>query len=589
MAKLKKCTVAVISLIGLSASFIQSNSAFSIDLKQVYNQALVQDKTYQQAKFTYESAKTAAPIALAGLLPSVKLAANTTANKNSTINNNKFYNTNSATITLDQTLFNWGTFQTYSQAKFEVLQAEIAYKIAKQDLITSVVQAYFNVLNALDNVNYSEINLTQNKENLSLTQAQFKVGLVAKTDVASAKSGYEQAVATLVNAQNQLENQLEALTVITNKEYKASDFSLLKPGFPLAKPSPANIESWSYAAANNNLSVLSADLQVNIDQKQVSVDAGGYFPNATFEATGKRSVDKSSSSAATKTYTYGANAAWNIGSFARLDDSLGNNTYFTVKKDRLILNSDQAAQEQARRQAISDARTSYLTTLSDISQIKAYRQAVISGNSAVAAAVAKYEAGTETIVNVLQQQSTLYNNRLSLSNGINTFFNDRIKLKASVGQLSEKDIDQLNQLLISDANLAKEKTLKPKATTPSTTPPPPTTKTQTNKSTTTTTPPPLTTKTPTNNAVKNTQPKSQPVKAYNTTSQQQKFDKASEHLNKMLIKEDKKELQKIDTSVNAKSLNQPLAKSLDMPADSTLDQNPGGIHFHNHTHHHYAK
>ena len=45
-------------------------------------------------------------------------------------------------------------------------------------------------------------------------------GLVAKTDACPAKAGYEQAVATLVDAKNKLENQLEALAVITNKDYK---------------------------------------------------------------------------------------------------------------------------------------------------------------------------------------------------------------------------------------------------------------------------------------------------------------------------------------------------------------------------------
>ena len=155
------------------------------------------------------------------------------------INNNKFYNSTDGNLTLNQTLFNWGTFQTYSQSRYKVLQAKIAFEIAKQTLISNVVQSYFSVIAAIDNVDYSEINLTQQQENLSLTQAQFKVGLVAKTDVASAKAGYEQAVATLVDAKNKLENQLEALAVITNKDYKYTEFATLRSDFELTKPSPS--------------------------------------------------------------------------------------------------------------------------------------------------------------------------------------------------------------------------------------------------------------------------------------------------------------------------------------------------------------
>ncbi|MCK5648761.1 MAG: TolC family protein [Gammaproteobacteria bacterium] len=55
-----------------------------------------------------------------------------------------------------------------------------------------------------------------------------------------------------------------------------------------------------------------------------------------------------------------------------------------------------------------NTRSSYLNVLSEVSRVKALKQAVISNESALKATEAGFEVGTRTIVDVLNVQRDLY-------------------------------------------------------------------------------------------------------------------------------------------------------------------------------------
>lgn len=453
MVKKNKLTFSLLSIAISSTLLISAKNSYAVNLKETYQQALKQDKTYQAEKFTYDSAKTGIPIARAGFLPSLTLAATTTSNK-TTPGQNSFQNSQSATFTLTESL-SWATFEAYAQAKYTVLLAELAYKTAYENLITNptatpnsgIVNQYFQVINDIDNLTSAKANLDVSTKNRDFVKSQYKVGLVAKTDLDSAIQRYASAISTLVGAKNKIQTDINTLSVSTNHHYKYQDFARLKPNFKLSKPNPANINTWANMAETNNLSVLSALAQVSSDKKQIGIDNSGYFPNLSL--TG--SYTKNKAGATTNTTTASATANWNIGAFATLNSADGTtNTFYQKKQDTFKLKSDQEILKNAQRQARVNAQTSYLNVISDIKQIEANRQAVISGEAALNAAIAQYQAGTGNLINVLQVQANWYSSYQKLSSSIQSYFNDRIALKQSVGQLSEKDIDEINNLLVQD-------------------------------------------------------------------------------------------------------------------------------------------
>ena len=104
-------------------------------------------------------------------------------------------------------------------------------------------------------------------------------------------------------------------------------------------------------------------------------------------------------------------------------------------------------QEDKYRLTVSSTRQSYLTVLSNISQIKARKQAIISAKSSLRATMAGYEAGTRTMVEILQEQANLYKRQKDYAVSEYTYLTQFLTLKQLTGILDISDLEQINSWL----------------------------------------------------------------------------------------------------------------------------------------------
>ena len=184
--------------------------AFSADLLQVYREALGNDAQYAAARATLEAGREKAPQGLAGLLPTVSATANTTWNDNtykpdSVASSSRSYNTNAYNLNLTQPLFRWQNYVQYGQAKLQVVQAEAVFAQASQDLVLRVAQAYFDVLNAQENLKAVRANKQSISQQLEQAKKNFEVGTATITDSQEAQSRFDLASAQEIAAQSDLE------------------------------------------------------------------------------------------------------------------------------------------------------------------------------------------------------------------------------------------------------------------------------------------------------------------------------------------------------------------------------------------------
>jgi len=419
--------------------------AHATDLLQVYHEAAANNATYQSAQATYEAAKENIPIARGNLLPNISATGSLTKNYQSP-GVPKSYTQSELTLTLTQNLFNLGVWENYGQSYIKVKQAAITFAIAEQSLIQSVTTAYFNVLQAQDQLRYAKQNEASLAQQMKQTTEQYKVGLKAFTDVQSTRASYEQAVSDRVAAANTVHNNLEALAAITGRP--ESNLATLEKNFPLIKPTPLNPTPWVNYALKHNLQLISDNIQTLIDQKQIKVDEGGnpnttvagYWPTAELTGTADYTHDGSADPQTTRTASIQGQISWTAFN--------GFETYHTVNQDKYTVQADIDTAEQTRRDTISSIRQDYLNILSDISQIQALNQAVISGESSLKATKAAYEVGTRTIVDLLTEQSTLFQSQQNYADAIYQYIDDSIQLKLDAGLLSEHDIVAINNMLV---------------------------------------------------------------------------------------------------------------------------------------------
>ena len=429
-------TVRVPCLLSFMLSGLLFQSASAEDLNTIYQQAAKNNATYQAARYTYEAAKENVPIAFGALLPAVSVASPTSFGRNFKTD----VTATAFTLNATQQVFNYTHWTTYTQAQFQLKQDALTYEQALQNLINNVATGYFNVLEAEEQLKFSKANVISNKENLDQAEQQYKVGLKAITDVESAKATYESAVATEINDANSLQDAFQSLAALTGQPEAA--LSPLKDDFTKITPSPADPMLWIQTALQHNLDVLLAKEQVAVDQAGVKVQQSAFYP--TLNIQGNYAYANSSPGKSANNTSASLNASWDI--------FTGFSTIHSVKQSELTQQADQDTYQQTKRNTASATQSDYLTVFSDVAQIKAYHQAVISGQASVEAARAQYQVGTTTIYDLLQEQTKLFQAQQQYANSLYQYIRDSLQLKTDAGLLSPSDITAINQWLDPNPN-----------------------------------------------------------------------------------------------------------------------------------------
>lgn len=440
---MKKIALAVLSLSMAPYTFANT------DLETIYQQAAQNNGTYQAAVATYKAASYDIPIAMSALLPSAVLTASTAANRQSP-GTPASYNSNGFTLTLTQPLLAIGSWYGYSEAEATYKQAAATYAAAQQNLIMTVATSYFNVLEAEDQLKYAQANQASLAEQLRQVDAQYKVGLKAMTDVQATRASYESAVASTVSAQNSLNNAIQSLIAVTGRNEGV--LSPLKQNFPLISPKPQDAQAWVNYGLKNNVNLQYQQFQADINRLQIKTDfTNDFLPTvnltgvySNFNNPTSTSPDNSTNASVigdgrVTTETGAINLNYNI------FNGFGNAA--TVKQDKFNYEAAEANLIQTQRTTTQNVSQAYLNVLSDISQVEALQQAVISGEISLKAIRAGYMVGIRTIVDVLTQQSDLFNSQQQYAQAIYSYVTDSLNLKEQAGNLSPSDIAAVNTWL----------------------------------------------------------------------------------------------------------------------------------------------
>ena len=444
---MEKSRLLIVSSILLSLPLFANNAQVdhqtpeAQDIAEVYQLAQKNNAQYMAAEATFKASQENVPIALGQLLPTITLGYAAQESYSSTASPRTKFFKQTPSIKASQLLFDWSTWQDYSAKTYQAKVDAIVFAQAQQTLIVSVAEAYLTILQSQDNVAYAKANTSWNKELLNQTEEKYKVGLSAITDVQAIKAQYEQAVADNVQTENDLATAYTKLLQITGTEITAIED--LRADFPFNKPEPATIEEWLEIALKQNLTIVQQQYKLEVARKGTSAAWGKFTPSAGLNAEASRSLNYQD-----PRYTAGSNSA-NAAISAQWNIINGGGDYAATKQKKYAENAEKYTLLEAKRSTESALKTAYLTVLSDISKVEAYKQAVIAAEASVAAMKAGYDVGTRTIVDLLnqQQQQQLFNAQKEYSQARYAYINDLLTLKRQAGTLSYHDIDAINNWL----------------------------------------------------------------------------------------------------------------------------------------------
>jgi outer membrane protein len=451
---------------GLSLS---AHAEQSGDLVSVYQRALQNDPVIREADANRLASRESKPQAWAALFPQINASGRydktetdgTSVAQDPTSEVVRFVNVSrksdidgwSWQVQLRQTLFRWDQWATLQRADAEVAQAEANYRAAQQDLILRTSQRYFDVLAAQDTLDAAQATLEAFSRQLEQADKRFEVGLIAITDVQEARAAHDQAAAGVIQAKRALATALEFLRELTGETFD----SLAAPidDLPLESPDPQSEESWVQAALNQNLRVLSARLGTEIAKQDVRVARGGHLPTIDLVAThgqsadtgnqSVRNVDSGGTTEISPADTDGSSDV--IGVQMTFPIYSGGGTSSRVRQRVYLHRAARERLERTHRETERAARDAYLGVLSEISRVKALKQALESSRTALQATEAGFEVGTRTTVDVLDARRQLFQAQTDYSRSRYDYILNVLQLQLATGALDAPDLQEINGFL----------------------------------------------------------------------------------------------------------------------------------------------
>ncbi|MDO6692226.1 outer membrane channel protein TolC [Aliiglaciecola sp. 3_MG-2023] len=436
------------SILSLLIGFSVATQAYADDLYQVYQRALEQDPTINQAKADRDAAFEGISISRANLLPQVSGVISYSKSSQESIT---FANADTAPIVIDNETTNLGwdislSLSVYDHQNWVGLnraekiaqQFDTSFALAKQELIVRTTIAYLAVLRAKDGLEFVQAEKRAIERQLEQTKQRFEVGLTAITDVHEAQANFDNTVAQEIVAENLVELRLEELREITGKYH--DNLSVLNTeSFSASRPIPERVDGWLSIAEEKNLDLMVSKLATEIAKEDIKNARAGHYPTLDLTASigsddtevGDLSLPKRDNDSIGLSLTV---PIYSGGSVSSLTAQAKYNYISASESLELI-----------HRSTVRSIRSSYNDVVAATSTIRAFEQAVISAQSALQATEAGFDVGTRTIVDVLDSTRNLFDARRNLAGARYDFISAVMTLKRSAGNLTEQDLIDINQ------------------------------------------------------------------------------------------------------------------------------------------------
>jgi outer membrane protein len=419
------------------------------NLLQVYERAEVADPLIRQATATRLAVRETRTQALLGLVP-LDLGVNKFWTGAGTAP--PYTAPATAALSMQVNLFNWNSWITLKSADATVAQSEANFLAAQQSLVQRVTSQYFAVLAAQDTLSAQQSALASVQIQLDQAEQRYNVGLLAITDVEIARASRDSTNAAVIAAKRTLATQQDLLRAITGETYS----SLAGPGddMPLLSPDPASEDQWVTIAMEQNASLIASRLASEIARDGLLTAYGGHIPQINVNVYRNWAIEHGN-------FTPPADIGGLLGSVGTFPPVTGNTdtiwevgitipiftagaTQSKVRQARYNWDAAKAGLDYTSRQIEEQTRDAYQGVISQISQVQALKQAVLSSRVSLQASEAGYAAGLKTAVDVLTSRDLRVQAETNYAQAKYAYLDDIVALRLAAGSLDRRTIELIN-------------------------------------------------------------------------------------------------------------------------------------------------
>lgn len=322
----------------------------------------------------------------------------------------------SATLELNQTLFNASSLIALKAAKVAVNLNMLQIRSSKEDLVYNVSATYYNIQTIIRQQELLRGNLANTQALLRVTTDQLKAGLATQTDADRLTVSRDNAEASLRSADNNLEKQYNLLKVLMNlplertisvitEEYEAASVSLELPGFDPAKKT-------------NYLQIQESKRVTELQRRNIKA---GYLPTLSLNGSYGYSGYYSNANPF-KTL----NDKWYGSSYVGLKLNVplfdGFNKKYQIRQKEIEIKKYDVQAEQMLQQNKKDAANAYADLKSNFITLQTQKRNLSLAQKVLDDINLQYKSGIVKMTDVINSQT-------ELQSAQNNYINALIKLK----------------------------------------------------------------------------------------------------------------------------------------------------------------
>jgi len=417
------------------------------DLLGVYQQVLEADPRVRLAELNVRIGEAREQQVIADLLPQLNLSSSISTVRQDLEGNNPAISRRSDrdsfkgerySAVLSQPLFDLPKYYNWQRQQEVTKQAEHDQLETQQQIMLDVVQYYFKVLLAQDNLSVAENETVVSKAILLQLKELYKKQLVKITNLMDAQARNDLANAELLAAQTALVMAKEQLTELTG--HPVQKLTPLRDDLTF-QPVEGGVENWLERLAANNATLLSKRDVIKADNSSVKQQRSGHLPVVDFQLSVQRTDLGFNNSAAGVTNITSASVNVNMPLFTS-----GKTTAFHAEAIHRL--------ESSKLQYETEFRKLRRELISNLTEINASVEKIRATKVALASAEKNYKAMEKGFKYGVVDSSEIFEAQRILSQANRDLFEakyqyifSRTNLMHLGGTISAQEIELINQWL----------------------------------------------------------------------------------------------------------------------------------------------
>ncbi len=274
------------------------------------------------------------------------------------------------------------------------------------------------------------------------------MGLAPITDVHEARAQYDAARASTILARNAVQDAYQALVEITGTP--VANLKGLPDDFKPSLPAQGDADAWVATALAQNPSLKAQEADLEAAEHNVGTARSGHYPTVGLRA----SYGKALPGMFDPPYVGSNEASTSVGVSVNVPIFSGFATQSNVRTALAQRDAAADSAEATRRAIERNTRNAYQALVAGISEVEARRLALVAAQSAYEASQVGLEVGTRTVLDVLNNQRTLFAAQQAYALAKYNFLQTRLLLEQAAGTLDVADVQDVNRLLTTDNPVA---------------------------------------------------------------------------------------------------------------------------------------